>query len=79
MAGSEDRKDFCEVLVHHDADFGWESEESIAHCSNKHILVPCMITKLKKTKAKDAGDWKLGCDVRGAEIDSSGGFGESRE
>lgn len=28
MAGSEDRKDFCEVLVDHDADLGWQSEES---------------------------------------------------
>ena len=27
MAGSEDRKDFCEVLVDHDADVRWESEE----------------------------------------------------
>lgn len=52
---------------------------AIAHCSNKHILVPCMITELKKKKAKDAEDRKSGCDVREVEIDSSGGFGESRE
>jgi len=39
-----------------------------------------MITKLKKKKkAKDAGDGKLGCDVRGVVIDSSGGYNESRE
>lgn len=51
---------------------------AIAHCSNKHILVPCMTTKLKK-KAGDTADRKLGCDVRGVEIDSSGGIDESRE
>lgn len=48
-------------------------------CSNKHVLVPCMTTKLKKTKAKDAADRKSGCDVREVEIDGSGGFDESRE
>jgi len=38
-----------------------------------------MITKLKKKKAKKAADRRLGCDVRGVEIDSSGGIDESRE
>jgi len=59
---------------------GLQAMVAINHCSNKHILVPCMITKLKKKKkAKDAGDGKLGCDVRGVVIDSSGGYNESRE
>lgn len=58
---------------------GLQAMVAVNHCSNKHILVPCMTTKLKKTKAKKAADRRLGCDVRGAEVDSSGGFGESRE
>ena len=58
---------------------GLQAMVAINTCSNKHILVPCMITKLKKKKAKDTTDRKLGCDVRGAEIDSSGGIDESRE
>lgn len=58
---------------------GLQAMVAIAHCSNKHILVPCMITELKKKKAKDAEDRKSGCDVREVEIDSSGGIDESRE
>lgn len=41
MAGPEDRKDFCEVLVDHDADVRWESEElerSPGHGGHRPLL-----------------------------------------
>lgn len=87
MAGPEDRKDFCEVLVHHDADVRWESEElerSPGHGGHCPLLQQAHLGSVhdhqtEEEEGEGRSDRKLGCDVREVEIDSSGGYDESRE